>query len=287
MVDLSERAMLVQVTICKWGAERHDRSASEEVEQKHQMQRGAGRYSKHLIAKHRLSDVNAKAGLIRSTHYFNTLPWRDDGYRILPAMNYQFYMDKMGEVMAGFEQAKADFLRSYPLFMDEAQSALGTLFNAEDYPTVLEVEAKFSADISVMPLPDAGDFRVNLSAEETAWVQQDIQRRVDGAVQEAVRDVWGRCRDAVSRMVERLNAYKVIDGKTEGVFRDTLVTNVRELAEVLPQLNITGDPELDRLANDMRTKLSQYDAQLLRENDTIRNKVASDAEEILNRMAGR
>jgi hypothetical protein len=56
---------------------------------------------------------------------------------------------------------------------------LGGLFRPEDYPAPDELRSKFSFETKVMPLPDAGDFRVTLGEEE----KERIKRQITAAVE--------------------------------------------------------------------------------------------------------
>jgi len=49
-----------------------------------------------------------------------------------------------------------------------------------------------------------------------------------------------------------------------------------KLVDVLPKLNVTGDPELERLAADVRASLL-VDPQELRESESVRNETAKAA----------
>jgi hypothetical protein len=62
-------------------------------------------------------------------------------------------------------------------------------------------------------------------------------------------------REAVSHLAERLQAYKVTGEGVEHPFRDSVVRNLVKLVDVLPKLNVTGDPELERLAAQVRASL--------------------------------
>jgi hypothetical protein len=44
-----------------------------------------------------------------------------------------------------------------------------------------------------------------------------------------------------------LSAYKTTEQGVEHPFRDSIVTNLVKLVDVMPRLNVTGDPELERL----------------------------------------
>jgi hypothetical protein len=72
----------------------------------------------------------------------------------------------------------------------------------------------------------------------------------------------------------------------EGVthpFRDTVVTDLVKLVDLLPKLNVTGDPELERLAAQVRALLL-VDPQELRKSESIRTETAKNATAIAQRM---
>ena len=66
--------------------------------------------------------------------------------------------------------------------------------------------------------------------------------------------------------------------------RDSVVTNLVKLVDVLPKLNVTGDPELERLASQVRASLL-VDPQELRKSESIRSETAKNAAAIASRMA--
>jgi hypothetical protein len=70
----------------------------------------------------------------------------------------------------------------------------------------------------------------------------------------------------------------------EHPFRDSVVTNLVKLVDVLPKLNVTGDPELERLATQVRASLL-VDPQELRKSELIRSETARAATAICDRMA--
>jgi hypothetical protein len=82
--SLSSRAMLCALSISMWSAQKHDREASEEIATRHGAQVDAGRYHKVLLPKQALAEIRRIVSDARSEHYFMTLPWDDNGYRVLP-----------------------------------------------------------------------------------------------------------------------------------------------------------------------------------------------------------
>jgi hypothetical protein len=106
-----------------------------------------------------------------------------------------------------------------------------------------------------MPLPDAGDFRVTLGDEEKERIKRQITAAVEASLQVASRELWQRLYEAVSHLAERLRPYKVTGEGVEHPFRDSVVTNLVKLVDILPKLNVTQDPELERLAAQVRPSL--------------------------------
>jgi hypothetical protein len=157
------------------------------------------------------------------------------------------------------------------------------LFRPEDYSAPDELRSKFSFETKVMPLPDAGDFRVTLGEEEKERIKRQITAAVQASLQVASRDLWQRLYEAVSHLAERLQAYKVTEEGVENPFRNSVVTNLVKLVDVLPKLNVTGDPELERLASQVRASLL-VNRQELRNSESIRSETAKNAATIAQRM---
>jgi len=160
---------------------------------------------------------------------------------------------------------------------------LGGLFRPGDYPAPDELRSKFSFQTKVIPLPDAGDFRVALGDEEKERIKRQITVAVEASLQVASRELWQRLYEAVSHLAERLQAYKVTEEGVEHPFRDSVVHNLVKLMDVLPKLNVTPDPELERLAAEVRASLL-VDPQELRKSESVRNQTAQRAAEIALRM---
>jgi hypothetical protein len=65
-----------------------------------------------------------------------------------------------------------------------------------------------------------------------------------------------------------------------------LVTNVLDLVEILPRLNVNGDTDLNRFAEQVKERLCNYSAQDLKKHDLLRVTTAADAANIVAEMDG-
>lgn len=279
---LETRAMIVTLTISHWSGRRLDRQVTDEVNSSHGASDDAGRYNKLLIPKDALAPVEKIVNATRTDFRKRTLPWIDDGGRIMAADAYLAHSRWINAQRIKFNAEVDIFLAAYPDHLSKAARRLNTMFKPDDYPTPEELFKKFSMAVTVMPIPTADDFRVNMSKAQADMIRADIEDNVRQATANAMRDVYRRIADVTGRMVERLSAYKPAAKKgerTEGTFKDSLVENVKDLVDILPALNIVGDPALDEIGQQMR-KLVQFPADTLRSSPTARKDVAEKAREI-------
>jgi len=276
--DITSRAMLARLSITQWSARKHDKEITAEVCRTHQASADAGRYNKLLVAAESIKAVQSAASAARLTHYKYTLPWRDDGARILPSAAWFDYSKDMREAQDHFWQAVNALVGAYPALVQQAQLRLNGMFRPEDYPPADQIRSRYTWDMSVDPIPAADDFRVQLSDAEVDRIRREIGARTESAVSEAMRDAWQRLYDAVSHIVSRLS-------DSDAVFRDSLIGNVRDLCGLLPKLNLTGDANLEAARQDVERRLAGLNPQDLRDDKRHRAEVADQARQIQSAMA--
>ena len=89
--------------------------------------------------------------------------------------------------------------------------------------------------------------------------------------------MWARLTAVVTHMVDKLN-------EPESRFHASLVTNVLDLVDLLPRLNVNQDEELNRFAVEIKDRLCNFSAHDLKKNEILRAATASDAAQILSQM---
>lgn len=273
---LRDKAMLVRLSISQWSGRRFDKKATAEVETAHNT-KNIGRFNKTLVDPQLLKGVTTAAGRIRTAHYMRTMPWDDAEYRLLPSEMYYEHSELMQQLEDDFWNQVNHIVDNYDLEVQRSSTRLGPLFDPSEYPSPAELRARYDVRWSIIPLPDKEDFRIDLGAEEVARIQEGIEERIASATHAAVADIWHRLAETVKRAHDRLST-------PDAVFRDTLIGNIEDLCGLIPKLNVTNDPELERLRLDVEAKLAGHEPQTLRDNQTARKQVADDASSILSEM---
>ena len=104
---------------------------------------------------------------------------------------------------------------------------------------------------------------------------------------EAHAEVIERTLSTLNHLAARCKEMAVdAEGKVTNPFRDSTVTNLLELAEILPALNMTDDKALAKATTQITTELRNLDPTELRKSPAKRKSVAQTAEKIAADLEG-
>lgn len=293
--ELSSKAMLCSLSISTWSGYKYDQAVSEEIATIHGAEKDSGRFNKRLVPRKELQEITQIIGQARRDHDFITLPWGDDGSRVLPAAVYMEHTETLRRRGAEFWAA---FFRLSARFEElvRQQHRLGTLFKVEDYPGMRnehgllrlafpeELKEKFAFETSILPLPNANDFRVTIGDQDRERIKRQITETIQASLRVGTRELWQRLYKVVSHMSARMTEYNGAEESNKPKLYDSMVTNIVEIVDVLPKLNIAGDTELERMATEVRRSLL-VDTKELRKSDALRSDTAKAAADIVQRMA--
>jgi len=266
--SITSSAMVVQVTISCWTGRKKDKSASATVTSQNYADKGTASVNKKLLGNcDELTAIQKFVANARNINYASTMPWSDLGQRLIPTAAQFDYHQQMTGLMTEFYRMADSFCNNYTWEISRAQARLGDLFRREDYPTEESIRSKFSFTISYIPLPDAGDFRIDIGNEQQQVLKDHYSEYYSKQLASAMDDVWQRTYKALSNMSERLD-YSGNDKKK--IFRDTLVDNVIDMVGLLNVCNITGDGKMTRMANNLEDALRGVTPDGLRQSESLR-----------------
>lgn len=292
-------AMLVEFNASVWTARKLDRGATDEVVTRNKAQsKGAARVNKHLLAgRPELERIVTHVGAVRTYVYENTLPWTDSGMRLLPVPNFMAFEARMKKEEDIYWTLCKDFVSVYPSLITAQAMALGDLFKREDFPSPDSIVHKFAFSVNYLPVPTAGDFRVDVGNEASKELQDKLSKLADERVEQAMNDVRQRLKAHLTRMSDRLTVDVVDNAAKPRAFHDTLIENGFELCDLVKHLNLVGDSDLEAaraglercLGNVMtrkkRTGTEVSIAETLREDMQQRSAIKAQVDELLNKFS--
>jgi hypothetical protein len=284
--NIDSCALLVEFNASVWTARKLDKSATDEVViNKRAGAKDAARVNKHLLAgRSELDTISKFVGNVRTYVYENSLPWSDTGIRLLPTARFMEFNDCMGKYEEEFTTIVNEFVGVYPSLITAQAMALGDMFNRNEYPSAGEMAHKFSFRLNYMPVPKAGDFRVDVGNEAQEELQKKLANLADERVEFAMKEARERLKTHLERIVDRLKVEEV-NGKTvKGRIHDSLVEGGLELCEVLKSLNLTGDKDLEQARAKLEKVLRSVDAEDLRKHDSARLEVRTQVADIMDKF---
>jgi hypothetical protein len=183
----------------------------------------------------------------------------------------------MTALQGEYQRLVQAFLDAYSWEIQNSQLKLGQLFNPDEYPTTDALTGKFRFMVNYMPLPDAGDWRVSIGNETEQALRSQYEGYYATQLQAAMGDVWRRAHEALTKMSERLD---YADETTRKVFRDSLVSNVTDIIELLGACNVTNDPVMTQAQRDLDDAMRGITPDALRDDPYLRAETRRKVNEV-------
>lgn len=282
-MSISSSALLVELNISVWPASKLDREITDKVNTDASAVRGASQTKKNLFAGTSLrKDISDFAARVRLYHNKHTLPWADKGERMLPTALFMDYKQTMNGFEQTFNMMCNNFFIEYPRLVAEAPANLGTMYKAEDYPDLTEVRLKFGFKRTVKPVPEAGDFRLDIPAYDLEEMRAEFVKQHDTKLAEAMREPWERLHKMLVGMSEKLTDIEGDDSKKR--YHDTLISNPIELCGLLTKLNVTNDPKLEEARRQLELTMLGADIESIKEDAQSRSALKSKVDAILGKF---
>jgi hypothetical protein len=275
-MGLSQKAELVHLTVYRYKGCAIDREVDATINATYETKRQAGQFRKWAIDRDSLKPTQRAHYNLTSHYMAHTLPW-DAHHRLLPVSIHFKYMEAFGKLEAEFLDAVTDFCIAYPSIVHRAESDLGPrMFKSDDYPTITAIKDKFRVFHEIAPVPESGDFRLDLGDAEVKRIQTEMEHNMKLRLASAMSNAWQRLYGVIEDMVKRME-----DSKKP---RDTIITNISELCGILPHLNLGEDKDLDKMRREVEKRLCSLDPKAIRKDPKIRKEATETAQDIMEKM---
>ena len=242
-MSLRDKAVLVSLKRGMLTASKQNAEATRLVEETYAA--GVGRFAKTLLADNKLlAECKSASNAIYAYHRKHTLPWMDDGPRLITQAAYLPYLKGLKPLMSDLDAAIAALKDGWDATLDAEKQRLGPLFDAGDYPRAVDLDRHIYAIVRVLPIPDAGDFRVDLPEQE----KEALNAAVKEAEQSAQADLIARLKSPLERVVTRMGEVSAaLEAGEKPRIAKSLTAGITEVAEIARDLNLGDNPEVEAM----------------------------------------
>ena len=176
---------------------------------------------------------------------------------------------------------KAAFLAVYPQAVSKELAKQGAAADPNQYPSVSEIAGLFDVKLDVLPMPMVADFsRLSIPTEAAEFLGGMMERRQKKAMDDALGAVK-------LRVVKQLDAIiHVLSRKIEGEptrITESLIGTAETLVSLVREVNLTADPEIDKIADELAAVTVCTPAQL-RNNMTVAQQTVDKAKALRGKM---
>jgi hypothetical protein len=283
-MSISSSAVLVELNISVWTANKLDKGATEAVLSNNSASKDSAQVRKNLMAgtdkRKKISDYAAKARLY---HNQTTLSWSDKGARLLPTSLFMDYKSNMNVYQKNMNTMIEDFYVNYADLIELSKHHMGDLFNPYDYPSIEELRGKFGFRLVFSPLPEGGDFRLDIPKADMEELGEQYESAFNDRLKDAMREPWEKLHKTLTHISEKLTDVEG-DDETKKRYHDTLITNAQELCGLLSHLNVTKDPLLENARRSLELTMLGVDIEAIKESPDVRSSVKAKVDDILKKF---
>jgi len=278
-MSIASSAMLVELSIGTWTARKLDKKVTSEVNINKRASDNASRVNKNLLpGVEKLDKITKYGAAVRNWMYTKTLPWSDFGARLIPTAQFFDFKRELDDKRAEFDQLVDEFIQEYPSLISMQAFKLGDMFDREEYPSPDDIRDKFKFNVAFMPVPESGDFRVDVGNDELQHLREQYDADFKRKLEQAMGDVSKRLLEGLSHLSERMTDYD--DGKRK-VFQSTLIERLGETIASVRALNVTKSQAIEQLAANAELAIRDVDVEILKEMPSAREKVKSQVDSII------
>jgi hypothetical protein len=231
---------------------------------------GRVRASKRILDSPLIARGRSLVNALRAEHHALTLPWQQDGRRLLPLRFHTQHTELVSRAQDELGRIRSAIRVQYENLIEHDKATLGTLFNPGDYLSAERLAGRFRIECMSEPLTDTRDLRISLPGEEIEKLRAQIERQREVALAEATEGLWRQLEETIGRLVASLS-----DPRAK-LYTATL-RNLLDLCARLDGLNIADDSELAEMRTRILADFSSLDLETARKEPGLRQGAAATA----------
>lgn len=278
---ISSSALRVGLSISVPTMRKMDKRATSQVIAHNHARKGAANVSKKLIKSNAHDDMTKLVAQIRAFHRDETVPWGDLGDRLVSNQTLIDYRNNMAQLEDEFWDLSEQILAEYPQAVAQAQLQLGDMFNEAEYPSVEELRRKFKFALTFEAVPDVGDFRVDIGNQAAEEMREQYKQVLESRINSVKQDLAERLAEPLQRMSKGLD---YAEGEKPTGFRDTLVSNVLSIVELMRTCNLSNDVRITGIQKQLKQTLTGVTPDGLRRDPHLRAKTKQDVDKIIKNL---
>jgi len=282
MAKLADKAVQVELHTRAWTAIATDREIASKTENEYEAEKGTLRVLKELTPKSYMQQIHRIRTYGRNEHYRITVPGLARNQHILPTSLVEEYVMVQQAIKDEFFRAVDNFCEEYPSILKAAPDRLKGAYKEGDFPTEAQIRNYFEYRHRMFPLPQTSDWRLEgVPQDMTVELRNEVEDEVRSMYHRAAEELYDRVRETMENIAKQAENYN-----QKSSLKAVTINNLKEFANLLPNLNVMDDPILKQVAKEMQDEFMTLDVGSLKENEDERTALADRARSVIARLGG-
>lgn len=283
--SLASSAILVGIRLEKPKTSTRIQSATTLVQEHYEASHASGAFVANLYPKFAVRPQMKVHEDLFQRHKAITARW-EHGIDIIAKRGKSAWDDLIREATVRFDDAVQKQGEIYDAeIIPAAKRELGDLFGLVGYPSADEWVSQWALRPIVRPVPNSGDLRLTLPAEQVEEVERELREQH----RNSVKDVYHRLGDLVRKSADSLGRYGVAKGAR--LQAATVQDHIAEVVSALDGLNIPDeDGKRDTVLEDLGTEITNVilsqEFSDLKKDEGLRKDVAKKASALAEKIQG-
>jgi hypothetical protein len=284
-----------------------DRGVTSEVQTSHDAGRSSGRYNKELYTRTNRMSVEKPMNELRGFILEISHQWIERGHVIIPITLYDQSKEILAKLIENVREADTFAGNNFSNWKRDAELDLGTMWRDGDYPSADAFSNAFRIhfEITSVPIRVPSNILYNLIEEDKAADREDIRKMIEAEEAKNLLCVTESCAkrvfDATQHIIDGINHKQTLSkpgAKRGNNYRDSLIGNVWNLVQLLPDLNLANSSAIDDLHKALKAnilakldvenitivdkkKRMKVEVARMRENTSLENEMKKSATDIM------
>jgi hypothetical protein len=250
-----------------------DKSATADVTSRNNAESGAAIVNKKLLPNcAELDSIKKHIAKARLKHYQLTFDWMGE-LRCLPMSRLNNYMDEMDAEIKEHERLCQSFYDVYAWELSQAPIRLGDLHDPSDYFSLDEMKRKFSIEIRTTNVPEAGDWRVDITNQALVEQKERYSRHYQELIGNMVTDYKDRLIAALSNISSKLVPAPEGEKSNGKRMHANILSNVLDILPMADAFGLGEDSQIASMRRKIEDMLDGVSVDALKHDPLVRDDV--------------
>lgn len=268
--EFAIRNCIVKLVVSAYNGNKKDNKLTQEAIQEHGVKGKRLSMRKYILTGDELNSVITAVQSTRNHLNSKSLPWENEGERIIPATQVIDLKSEIEERIRDIMTKVDALIIALPDIIERDRMNLKDTFNLADYPTADELRKKFAARIEIRPV--AVNFIVEgIEASHQKLIQQDIENQISSTLKDTKVYQLKELSHSISHLAGKL-------ADKDKAFKGSSIENILDSAANIKNLILDHDPKMIEIADTINKDFNSLNPDTLRENLTVRKETCDLAQ---------